>query len=41
MDSSEMQSLIEIGVSLTELAVRGTVSKINNKIKASKNEKKY
>ena len=39
MDMIEMQPIIEMGLSLTELAVKGTASKISNRIKASKNEK--
>lgn len=36
---TDMQPLVEMGLSLTELAVKGTATKINNKIKSSKNEK--
>lgn len=39
MGTNEMQTIIELGTSLTELAVKGTIYKINEKIKSSKNEK--
>ncbi len=39
MDAVYMQSLVEMGVSLTELAVKGTATAVNNKIKAVKDEK--
>ena len=39
MDFTQMTPLVELSTSLTELAVKGTVSKIHNKIKASKEEK--
>lgn len=39
MDMTEMQPLIETGAALAELAVKGTATKIGNKIRASKNEK--
>ncbi len=39
MDMTEMQPLIEAGAALAELAVKGTATKISNKIRASKNEK--
>lgn len=39
MDITEMQPLIETGAALAELAVKGTATKIGNKIRASKNEK--
>ena len=39
MDMNEMQPLIETGAALAELAVKGTATKISNKIRASKNEK--
>lgn len=39
MDITEMQPIIDTGVALAELAVKGTATKIGNKIRASKNEK--
>lgn len=39
MDMTEMQPLIEAGTALAELAVKGTATKISNKIRISKNEK--
>ena len=39
MDSMYAQPLVEIGVSLTELAIKGTATAVTNKIKAIKDEK--
>lgn len=39
MESTYSQPLIEMGVSLTELAIKGTATAITNKIKTVKNEK--
>ena len=39
MESTYSQPLIEMGVSLTELAIKGTATAINNKIKTVKDEK--
>ena len=39
MDSMHTQPLVEIGVSLTELAIKGTTTAVTNKIKAVKDEK--
>lgn len=39
MDSTYTQPLVEIGVSLAELAVKGTATAVTNKIKAIKEEK--
>lgn len=39
MDLNYTQSLVEMGVSLTELAVKGTATAVNNKIKVVKEEK--
>ena len=39
MDPIYVQPLVEIGVSLTELAVKGTATAVTNKIKAVKDEK--
>ena len=39
MDSSYTQPLIDMGVSLTELAIKGTATAVANKIKAIKEEK--
>jgi len=40
MDAAYTAALIEMGKSLTELAIKGTASAINNKVKAIKDEKK-
>ena len=39
MDSMYAQPLVEMGVSLTELAIKGTATAVTNKIKAIKDEK--
>ena len=39
MDSMYAQPLVEMGVSLTELAIKGTATAVTNKIKAVKDEK--
>lgn len=39
MDSIYTQPLVEMGVSLTELAIKGTTTAVTNKIKAIKDEK--
>ena len=39
MDSTYTQPLVEMGVSLTELAIKGTATAVTNKIKAIKDEK--
>ena len=39
MESTYSQPLIEMGVSLTELAIKGTATAITNKIKTVKDEK--
>ncbi len=39
MDSTYVEPMVELGVSLTALAVNGTVSAVNAKIKAIKEEK--
>ena len=39
MDSLYTQPLVEMGVSLTELAIKGTATAVTNKIKAVKEEK--
>ena len=39
MDSLYAQPLVEMGVSLTELAIKGTATAVTNKIKAVKDEK--
>ena len=39
MESTKSQPLIEMGVSLTELAIKGTATAITNKIKTVKDEK--
>lgn len=39
MDSTYTQPLIDMGVSLTELAIKGTATAVANKIKAIKEEK--
>ena len=39
MDSTYAQPLVEMGISLTELAVKGTATAVTNKIKAIKEEK--
>ena len=39
MDSIYAQPLVEMGVSLTELAIKGTATAVTNKIKAVKDEK--
>jgi len=39
MDASYTAALVELGTSLTTLAVKGTVSAVNAKIKAIKDEK--
>ena len=39
MDDYITKPLVEMGVVLTELAVKGTVSAVNKKIRAIKNEK--
>lgn len=39
MDDYITKPLVEMGVALTELAVKGTVSAVNKKIRAIKNEK--
>lgn len=39
MDSICAQPLVEMGVSLTELAIKGTATAVTNKIKAVKDEK--
>ena len=39
MDSIYAQPLVEMGVSLTELAIKGTATAVTNKIKAVKEEK--
>ena len=36
MDSMYAQPLVEMGVSLTELAIKGTATAVTNKIKAIK-----
>ena len=41
MESTYSQPLIEMGVSLTELAIKGTATAINNKIKTVKDVIKY
>lgn len=39
MESIYTQSLVEVGVSLTELAIKGTATAVTNKIKSIKDEK--
>jgi hypothetical protein len=39
MDATYSQPLIEMGVSLTQLAIRGTATAVTNKIKTIKDEK--
>ncbi len=39
MESAYVQPLVEMGVSLTELAVKGTATAVTNKIKSVKDEK--
>ena len=39
MDSTYAQPLVEMGISLTELAIKGTATAVTNKIKAVKDEK--
>lgn len=39
MDSTYTQPLVEMGVSLTELAIKGTATDVTNKIKTIKEEK--
>lgn len=39
MDPTYVQPLVEMGVSLTELAVKGTATAVTNKIKSVKDEK--
>ncbi len=39
MESMYAQPLVEMGVSLTELAIKGTATAVTNKIKAIKDEK--
>ena len=39
MDSLYTQPWVEMGVSLTELAIKGTATAVTNKIKAVKEEK--
>ena len=39
MDSTYTQPLVEMGVSLTELAIKGTATAVTNKIRAIKEEK--
>lgn len=39
MDSTYTQPLVEMGISLTELAIKGTATAVTNKIKAVKYEK--
>lgn len=39
MDSTYTQPLVEMGISLTELAIKGTTTAVTNKIKAIKDEK--
>ena len=39
MDFTYTQPLVEMGVSLTELAIKGTATAVTNKIKAVKEEK--
>jgi len=39
MDPTYTQPLVEMGVSLTELAIKGTATAVTNKIKAVKDEK--
>ena len=39
MDAIYSQPLIEMGVSLTQLAIRGTATAVTNKIKTIKDEK--
>ena len=39
MDSTYTQPLVEMGVSLTELAIKGTATAVTNKIKTVKDEK--
>lgn len=39
MDSTYTQPLVEMGVSITELAIKGTATAVTNKIKAVKEEK--
>ena len=39
MDVTYSQPLIEMGVSLTQLAIRGTATAVTNKIKTIKDEK--
>ena len=39
MDSLYTQPLVDMGVSLTELAIKGTATAVTNKIKAVKEEK--
>ena len=41
MDSTYTVALVELGASLTTLAVKGTASAVNTKIKAIKDEKKF
>ena len=38
MDATYSQPLIEMGVSLTQLAIRGTATAVTNKIKTIKDE---
>ena len=40
MDFTYTQPLVEMGVSLTKLAIKGTATAVTNKIKAVKEEKK-
>ena len=40
MDFTYTQPLVEMGVSLTELAIKGTATAVTNKIKAVKEGKK-
>ena len=39
MDPIYTQPLVEIGISLTELAIKGTATAVTNKIRAVKDEK--
>lgn len=39
MDTSYVQPLVEMGISLTELAIKGTATAVTNKIKSVKDEK--
>lgn len=39
MDSTYTQPLVEMGISLAELAIKGTTTAVTNKIKAIKDEK--